>query len=306
MNKALENEVALVTGAGQGVVQGIAYAFAAHGAKVAVSGRTLEKCETTCEEIECRGGEALTIACDVISLESLDSTVQHVVSTFGGLNILVNNAQEVPNGKLLDVNDDKFEAGWQSGPLATMRLMKLCYPHLKGDGSIVNLASSAGKRWDMAGYGCYAAVKEAIRSLTRAAACEWGPDNIRTNVILPHGKSPGLVWWMNEHPTEAEEFSLGLAFLHVIQSPWPDKDNFALAKAHFSGELIVNESFDLAKGQQAIADGIGDAVSYARHYIANPDLVRRFKENAPLNDFDNKTLYAPGPEGYTDYPSLQV
>lgn len=97
---------------------------------------------------------------------------------------------------------------------------------------------------------------------------------------------------------------LGLAFLHVIQSPWPDKDNFALAKAHFSGKLIVNESFDLEKGQQAIADGIGDAVSYARHYVGNPDLVRRFKEGAPLNDFDNKTLYMPGPKGYTDYPTL--
>lgn len=97
---------------------------------------------------------------------------------------------------------------------------------------------------------------------------------------------------------------LGLAYLHVIQSPWPDKDNFALARQHFSGKLIVNESFDLAKGQQALADGIGDAVSFARHFIANPDLVRRFKEGAPLNDFDNATLYMPGPEGYIDYPTL--
>ncbi|MEI2747948.1 MAG: SDR family oxidoreductase [Ferruginibacter sp.] len=71
--------------------------------------------------------------------------------------------------------------------------MKLCHPYLKGDGSIVNLASSATKRWDMSGYGAYAAVKDAIRQLTRAAACEWGKDNIRTNVILPHASSPGLV-----------------------------------------------------------------------------------------------------------------
>jgi NAD(P)-dependent dehydrogenase (short-subunit alcohol dehydrogenase family) len=84
--------------------------------------------------------------------------------------------------------------------------MKLCYPYLKGDGCIVNLASSAAKRWDMTGYGCYAAVKEAIRSLTRAAACEWGPDNIRTNVILPHAKSPGLAWWIENKPEEAEAF----------------------------------------------------------------------------------------------------
>ncbi|MGI9287176.1 MAG: alkene reductase, partial [Pseudomonadales bacterium] len=82
---------------------------------------------------------------------------------------------------------------------------------------------------------------------------------------------------------------LGLAYLHVIQSPWPDKDNFALGRAHFSGKLILNESFDLEKGQQALADGTGELVSYARHFISNPDLVRRFKEDAPLNDFDNGT-----------------
>jgi NAD(P)-dependent dehydrogenase (short-subunit alcohol dehydrogenase family) len=87
-----------------------------------------------------------------------------------------------------------------------MRLMKLCHPYLKGDGSIVNLASSATKRWDMAGYGAYAAVKDAIRQLTRAAACEWGKDNIRTNVILPHASSPGLVWWMEKNPEEAKAF----------------------------------------------------------------------------------------------------
>ena len=85
-------------------------------------------------------------------------------------------------------------------------MMKLCYPHLKGDGVIVNLASSAGKRWDMSGYGAYAATKEAIRSLTRAAACEWGPDGIRTNVIMPHAKSPGLAWWIENKPEEAAEF----------------------------------------------------------------------------------------------------
>ena len=98
------------------------------------------------------------------------------------------------------VTDEAFEAGWQSGPLATFRLMKLCHPHLKGGGSIVNLASTAAKRWDMSNYGAYAAVKEAIRSLTQAAACEWASDGIRTNVILPHAKSPGLVGWIESSP----------------------------------------------------------------------------------------------------------
>lgn len=202
----LDGKVALVTGAGQGVGQGIALALAAEGARVAVTGRTMGKLETTVDLIRERGGDALAIVCEVKSLESLTGCVQAVVKQYGGLNILVNNAQEVPNGDLFTVTDEAFEAGFRSGPLATFRLMKLCHPYLKGDGSIVNLASSATKRWDMSGYGAYAAVKDAIRQLTRAAACEWGKDNIRTNVILPHAMSPGLKGWMEKNPAEAEAF----------------------------------------------------------------------------------------------------
>ena len=202
----LEGKVALVTGAGQGVGQGIALALAGEGAKVAVTGRTLSKLENTCKLIEERGGQALAVECEVKSAESLSACVETVVGHFGGLQVLVNNAQEVPLGTLHQVSDEAFTAGFESGPLATLRMMKLCYPHLKCDGVIVNLASSAGKRWDMSGYGAYAATKEAIRSLTRAAACEWGPDGIRTNVIMPHAKSPGLAWWIENKPEEAAEF----------------------------------------------------------------------------------------------------
>lgn len=202
----LANKTALVTGAGQGVGQGIALALAKAGARVAVTGRTLNKLEATCAEIERRGGVALPVVCDVKSAQSLGDCVDTVLAAFGGINILVNNAQEVPLGTLLKVSDEVFGNGWDSGPLATFRLMKLCYPHLKGDGVIVNLASSAAKRWDMSGYGCYAATKEAIRSLTRAAACEWAVDGIRCNVILPHATSPALAQWIESNPEEAEAF----------------------------------------------------------------------------------------------------
>jgi len=202
----LEGKVALITGAGQGVGQGIALAMAAKGASIAVTGRTLSKLEDTCALIEQRGGKAIAISCNVKDSASLKNTVDETVKNLGTIDILVNNAQEVPLGSLHDVSDELFEAGWQSGPLATMRLMKLCYPHLKGDGCIVNLASTAAKRWDASGYAAYGAVKEAIRALTKGAASEWGKDNIRTNVVLPIATSPGLEIWIENDPEGANAF----------------------------------------------------------------------------------------------------
>ncbi|MFZ5745927.1 MAG: SDR family NAD(P)-dependent oxidoreductase [Pseudomonadota bacterium] len=204
----LSGKVALVTGAGQGVGQGIALALAAAGAKVAVTGRTLAKLETTCGLIAERGGDALAIAGNVKDTASLADMVAQTVARFGGLDILVNNAQEVPNGELLDVSDEAFLAGFESGPLASFRLMKLAHPHMvaRGGGVIVNLASSAGIRWDMTGYGAYGAVKQATRVLTRAAAAEWGRQGIRVLTIAPHAESPGLKWWIANNPEEAEAF----------------------------------------------------------------------------------------------------
>jgi len=202
----LNGKVALVTGAGQGVGQGIAFALAADGATVAVTGRTYAKVEATVAEITRRGGKAFGFELNVKDAEGIKRCVEDVVKQLGGINILVNNAQEVPLGELNALTDEAFTAGFDSGPLASFRLMKQCYPYLKGDGSIVNLASTAAKRWDMTSYGAYAAVKEAIRSLTRAAASEWGKDGIRTNVILPHAKSPGLKGWIEAFPEEAAAF----------------------------------------------------------------------------------------------------
>jgi NAD(P)-dependent dehydrogenase (short-subunit alcohol dehydrogenase family) len=85
--------------------------------------------------------------------------------------------------------------------------MRAAYPHLKTtSGSIVNLGSAAALRWDSSGYGCYGAVKEAIRQLTRQAACEWGADGIRVNCILPLAMSPGMEGWIEQRPEEAAAF----------------------------------------------------------------------------------------------------
>ena len=199
----LVDKVALVTGAGQGVGQGIAYALAAEGATVAVSGRTRSKLDKTVAEIEKRGGRALAVECDVKNREAIERCVATVVDQLGGLHILVNNAQEAQLAPLLQLTDEGFALGWESGPLATLRFMRCCYPHLKGGGSIVNVASAAVKRWDQSNYGGYSGAKEAIRQLTRAAACEWARHGIRSNVILPWALSPGQDRWVRENPEAA-------------------------------------------------------------------------------------------------------
>ena len=204
----LSGKSAFVTGAGQGVGAGIAMALSAVGAKVALAGRTLAKVEATAKAIQERGGTAIAINCDVKSPKDCGTAIERAVKEFGGLDILVNNAQEVPLGKLADVTEDAFRAGFESGPLATLRLMKLARSHMaaRGGGAIINLASSAGLRWDMSGYGAYGAVKQAIRALTRASASEWGDDKIRVLSIAPHAESPGLKAWVEHNPREAEAF----------------------------------------------------------------------------------------------------
>ncbi len=204
----LADRVAIVTGGGQGVGQGIARALAARGATVAVVGRTASKLDATKALIEEEGGRCGTFVGDVKDVDAIAAIVEAVAQRWGRIDILVNNAQQVPLGALLEVTDDRFQTGFSSGPLATFRFMKACHPHLKasGDAMIINLTSSTTKRWDMAGYGAYAAVKSAIVSLTRAAAAEWGVDGIRALTVAPHAESAGLAWWMEANPDEAAAF----------------------------------------------------------------------------------------------------
>lgn len=208
MTGTLAGTVAIVTGGGQGVGAGIASALAEHGARIALVGRTRSKLDAVATEIAHAGGDATPFTCDVKDAAAIAEVVSGVAETCGRIDILVNNAQQVPLGRLLDVDDASFYAGIDSGPMATFRFMKACHPHLKraGGGVIVNLTSSASRRWDMAGYGAYAAVKQAIVSLTRAAASEWGVDGIRALAIAPHAESPSLKGWLDANPEEAEAF----------------------------------------------------------------------------------------------------
>lgn len=204
----LAGKVALVTGAGQGVGQGIALALASERVDIAVAGRTRAKLERTCELVRDRGAKAEPFEIDVLRTEEIPGVVETVVETFGGVDILVNNAYSGSYGPLLELTDRAFQKGFVSGPFAAFAFMKACHPHMKrrGGGDIVNLVTSAMVRWDLGTYGAYAAAKQALRSLTRTAAVEWGADGIRANAIAPHALSPGLARWTESNPEEAAEF----------------------------------------------------------------------------------------------------
>lgn len=205
---ALQGKVALVTGAGQGVGQGIALALARAGADIAVVGRTAGKLETTCARLRELGVKAESFTCDVTDTAAVATVVGRVADTFGGLDILVNNAYTGVLGSLLSMDDEKFRRGFESGPFATFAFMKAAHPYLaqRTGASIVNLVTSAMVRWDQSGYGAYAAAKVSVQSLTRTAASEWGKDGVRVNCIAPLALSPGLAGWIEARPDEAAAF----------------------------------------------------------------------------------------------------
>ena len=107
---------------------------------------------------------------------------------------------------------------------------------------------------------------------------------------------------------------LKLAFIHVIEGQTggardlSDKGvapfDYAAMRDHFKGAWMVNNGYSLQMAQDALAGGQADLIAFGRPFIANPDLGRRLREGAPLNELVRETLYSGGPEGYTDYPVL--
>jgi N-ethylmaleimide reductase len=97
---------------------------------------------------------------------------------------------------------------------------------------------------------------------------------------------------------------LGLAYGHVIRLHGAPLDNIELAREAFGGPLIVNDSYKRDEAMAVVDEGKAAAVSFARAFIGNPDLVRRLERNEALARFDPGALYTPGPKGFIDYLPL--
>jgi len=198
----LADKVAIVSAAGQGVGRGVAIALARAGARVVASGRTVAKCDAVVEEIAASGGTAIAQECDVTVDGDIDRCVDRALAEYGGIDILVNAADDQRLVRFMEITDDDLLANFRTGALGTVKFTQAVVPHMEARGGvIVNVASGAGLL-AMPGMGPYSAVKEAVRSLTRTAAVELGPLGIRVNVICPWSWAPSFEEWAAEQPAE--------------------------------------------------------------------------------------------------------
>jgi meso-butanediol dehydrogenase/(S,S)-butanediol dehydrogenase/diacetyl reductase len=187
-NFALEDRVALVTGAGSGMGEGIALSFAGVGAHVVIAELDPNTAEATAETIRTLGRRALSIAIDVTKSDQVESMVSKILSEFGRIDILVNNVggiycRRVP---LLDMTVDAWDSvinlNLKGTFLCTKSVAKVMCDQKKG--SIINIASGAGK-WAYPDMVAYGAAKAGIINFTKAVAIYLAPHNIRVNCIAP-------------------------------------------------------------------------------------------------------------------------
>ncbi len=182
----LSGKVALVTGAGQGIGEGIALSMAREGARVFVAELRDHRVERTVAKIRDTGGEAGGSVIDVGVREDVERMVADAVRAFGRLDILVNNAQGYALHTPLErVSDEQFDLVMGTGAKGTLWAMQAAFPHLcERGGRIINIVSLAAERGDP-GLAPYNATKLAILGLTRTAAREWGRHGILVNCIAP-------------------------------------------------------------------------------------------------------------------------
>lgn len=183
----LREGVVLITGGTRGIGLGIAKYLGELGASVAITGRSQERVDEASAELDRMGFDHIARVLDVRDAEGTKALVAEIIDEWGAICGLVANAQSFrPVTPLAQVTEDDMDLLFDTGPKGTLIAMQAVLPHMvaAGWGRIVTMATSLGLT-GAAGYGPYAASNEAIRSLTRTAANEWGRDGITVNCILP-------------------------------------------------------------------------------------------------------------------------
>jgi NAD(P)-dependent dehydrogenase (short-subunit alcohol dehydrogenase family) len=184
--KRIDGKVAIVTGGAQGIGQGICLRLAEEGAKVAIFDINLVEARKTAEEIEKAGGTALAIKVDITKSAEVEAAVKQVISKFGKIDMLVNNAGISLVSKVADMTEDIWDRVHDVNLKGVFLCCREVNPHMKERkyGKIVNIASILALRGSSY-YAHYGASKAGVVGLTQGLAVELGPHNINVNAVGP-------------------------------------------------------------------------------------------------------------------------
>ena len=194
----LNDDVAVITGAGRGIGEGIAHALAEAGAAVVLAARRENEVQKVADDINAAGGRAIAVATDVTGRAEVEALAQAAVDKFGKLTVWVNNAGGASlRAPLTEIPMEDWQASLDLNLTSVFVSTVVAAGHMSEGGSIINISSRAA--WGpVPSSGHYAAAKAGIHSLTATFAHELGP-NIRVNTI-----APGFI------PTEISMQALGI------------------------------------------------------------------------------------------------
>ena len=181
-----EDKHVVITGGAGGIGQALVETFASEGANVLFSDRSEEDCQEFCAALKRRGLDTWYLAGDLRQKNYCEAVIAEAVLTFGGLDILVNNAAIMPQGGILETTDDMWSSALDVNLTAAFYLCRAAIPKLReaGGGAIVNVASTWGlypAREQVA----YCTSKAALVALTRALGRDHAADGIRVNAVCP-------------------------------------------------------------------------------------------------------------------------